>query len=139
MAIIKRLNPKANPNNALQLTQIDNLCCDDTTSVSVSDYTATVAVTAGTTKISAVRLGGTTYTFGNDYDPTQLSGREGIKAGIKASLISAGYTTEGISVEMVSTNLVVILPASSIVANGLNSSGNAFTASNTRTLGFTNA
>lgn len=138
MAIIKRLNPSANKNNALQLTQIDNLCCDDTTSVEVKDYTATVAVTAGTTKISSIRLGSTsvTYAFGNDYDPTQLSGRQGIKAGIEAALVTAGYTTEGVSVEMVSTNLVVILPASSLIANGLNASSNAFVASNTRTLGY---
>lgn len=138
MAIIKRLNPKANKNNALQLTEIDNLCCDDSTSVEVKDYTATVAVTAGTTKISSIRLGSpsVTYAFGNDYDPTQLSGREGIKTGIEAALVTAGYTTEGVSVEMVSTNLVVILPASSLLANGLNASGNAFVASNTRTLGY---
>ena len=138
MAIIKRLNPKANSNNAFQLTQIDNLCCDDTTSVEVKDYTATVAVTAGTTKISAVRLGSpsVTYSFGNDYDPTQKSGREGIKKDIEAALVTAGYTAEGVSVQMVSSNLVVVLPASSLVAVGLNSSGNAFTASNTRTLGY---
>ena len=138
MAVLKRQNPKANPNNAIQLVETDGLCCGDATSVSVSDYTATVAVTAGTPKISAVRLGSPSvnYSFGNDYDPTQKDGRAGIKAGIEAAIRTAGYTAEGVSVEMVSTNLVVKIPASALVANGLNASGNAFTASNTQTIGF---
>jgi hypothetical protein len=136
MAIIKRLNPKANPDNMFQLTEIDNMCCDDTTSVEVKDYTATVAVTAGTTKISSIRLAGTNYPFGTDYDPTQKRDRDALKAEIEAAVVKAGYTAEGISVNMVSTNLVVIALESSLVFTGLNASSNAFVASNTRMLGY---
>lgn len=138
MPIIKRQNAKANPNNAFQLTEIDNLCCGDTTKVEVKDYTATVAVTAGTTKISSIRLGATsvTYAFGNDYDPTQKSQRAALKADIEKTVRDLGYTAEGISVEYTGGNLIVKAVASSLVFNGLNASSNAFTASNTRNLGY---
>lgn len=135
--IIKRQNPKANPNNALQLTEVDNLCCGDTTSVAVNDYTATLAVTAGTTKVTAIRLGGTTFTFDGSYDPTQKRERDAIVAEIKKAIVSKGYTAnEGITVNMVSTNLVVVLKKSALVADWLNTSGTAFVASNAATIGY---
>ena len=137
--ILKRISPKANAANMFQLTEIDNMCCGDTTSVSVSTYTATVAVTVGTTKISAIRIAGTTYTFSGLYDPSEKRYRDDIEAEVKKAIVLAGYTTEGISSTYSGGNYVLVLKDSSVVFNGLNSSGNAFVASGTKTLGYTMA
>ena len=134
--IIKRLNPKANPNNAFQLTQQTNLCCSDDTDVTVVDYTATLAIANdGTTRVTLIRLGGTSYTLGTSYDPNQERDRIALKAEIEKIIRDLGYQVDGtVDVYKSSTNLIIKLVQSTLVANYVNTSGTAFATSNSHTV-----
>jgi len=134
--IIKRLNPKANPNNALQLTQQTNLCCGDDTDVTVADYTATLAIANdGTTRVTLVRFGGVSYTLANSYDPNQARDVAALKEEVIGIIRGLGYQVDGtVDVYKNSTNLIFKLKSSSLVANYVNTSGTAFTSSNSRTI-----
>lgn len=136
MPIIKRLNPKANPNNALQLTAVANLCCGDDTDLTVVDYTATIPVASdGTTRITLIRFGGVSYTLNGSYDPTQAREVTALKADIERVIRELGYATDGcVDVYRSSTNLIVALKESALVANYVNTSGTAFATANSKTI-----
>lgn len=127
--IIKRLSPKANPNNALQLTAETNLCGDGA-DVAIVDYTATVPVIS-TTRVTTIRLGAVDYPLNGSYDPNQPREVTALKTDIERVVRTAGYATSGcVDAKLVSTNLIVTLKDSSLVANTINTT--VFVASNSR-------
>lgn len=132
--IVKRLNPKANPNNALQLTATANLCCGDDADLTVADYTATVPVITAT-RVTLIRLGGVDYALNGSYDPNEPRDVTALKTDIERVVREAGYATDGcVDAYRSSTNLIVVLKESALVANYVNTSGTAFVVSNSHTV-----
>lgn len=124
-AILKRKNADANPNNTLQITELNGICCGDVEKAIVCKYTVTIA-TGSLAAASKISIDGTEYGFGTSIDLTTDVGRTALKAAIKTALASAGYTTDGVDITASGSNVTITTNYSQATFNYLQSSTYAF-------------
>mgnify|MGYP000421303865 FL=1 len=93
--ILKKKNPQASPQNALQIREIDGLCCGDVAKAIVCRYAVEVD-TSSVTTASKISLGGVEFAFGLSIDLTTEKGVMMLVQKIRQALAEAGYTQDGI-------------------------------------------
>lgn len=125
-AILRRKNADANPNNALQIRELDGICCGDVAKALVCKYTVTIPTGTQATA-SKISIDGTEYGFGSAIDLTTDAGRTQLKAAIKTALASAGYTQDGVDITVSGANVTVTTNYSQAVFTFLHSGTYAFT------------
>lgn len=124
--ILKKKNPTASQDNALQIFNKDGICCGDVSPVTVNDYT--IAVNTGTlATLTAIRIAGVTYTLSKTYDLTSTTDHALLVTEIRGILEGLGYSSDGIRTVWATPTLTINVTNSEIVFTGLTSSGNAFT------------
>ena len=123
--ILKRKNPNANPNNALQIVVANGICCGDESPVIVCNYALTFSSSV-LTSVSQIQLGGVTYPFATSVATGTAAGRAALKAAIMQALAQAGYTQDGVTVTANGVNVTVTLSGSEIVAGWLQSGSYPF-------------
>jgi hypothetical protein len=129
--IVKRMNPKANPNNALQLTDDLGWCCDDTAAAPVAKNYKVIVALSPTLRISKISLGGVESALDGSYDPNQPREILELKADIERVVVARGYAVNGcVDAHIQATNLVVELKFSTLVANYINTTATPFVATN---------
>ena len=134
MAILLRNNPEANPNNALQITRADGICCGDETPVIICDYAVTFA-TGTLTAITQIRIDGTTYVFSQSCATGTTAGRAALKVEIQAALKAAGYTQDGVLITVSGSDCTITLAASAAVFEWVQSNTYPFIKSNCQAYG----
>lgn len=125
--ILKLKNPKSNPNNMLQITEIDGLCCGDKNCALVKKYKATID-TSTVTSLSGISLGGIEYGFGTSIDTTSASGLAMLEEKINEQIAKAGYAADGVTYTLDGNTLVIQTYYSQISFDFVNSSPTASTA-----------
>ena len=134
MMILKRKNPNAHRQNALQFTESDGICCADGTNEVVCRYTLTLATgTVGT--LSKIGIDGQEYNFATAVPTTTREGARLVKESIEAVLYQLGYTSDGIGVSLIGTKLIVSTALSLAAFDYLEAAGNAFQKTACRTIG----
>lgn len=123
--ILKRKNPNANPNNALQIVAANGICCGDESPVIVCDYALTFSSSV-LTSVNQIQLGGVTYGFSQSVATGTVAGRAALKAEIRAALAAAGYTQDGVTVTANGVNVTVTLSDSQLVIGWLQSASYPF-------------
>lgn len=123
--ILKRKNPNANPNNALQIVAANGICCGDETPVIVCDYALTFSSSVLTT-VNQIQLGGVTYPFSQSVATGTVAGRAALKTEIRNALAAAGYTQDGVTVTANGVNVTVTLNNSQLVIGWLQSASYPF-------------
>lgn len=103
MAILLKINPEANPDNALHYTIDSELCCDE--NLPKRDYSLVLDTTAaGNDTIDKVGIDGVEYQFTTSYPTTTTAGAEGIKSEIETILKDLGYVNENSGLASVAVN-----------------------------------
>lgn len=126
--VLQRKAPGANPANALQFKEIDQLCCGDSAPVVACKYVVTFD-TDSVTAVDSIRIAGTTHTLSANHDPRYSSGRDALLQDIKDLVESLGYSTKDAFYLTWDddTNVVTIeVHFSELVFNWLESSANEF-------------
>ena len=125
MMILKRKNPNAHRENALQFTESDGICCEDGSNAVVCRYKATID-TGTVTSLSKISIGGTEYNFATAVATGTAEGARKIKESIEGVLYQLGYTSHGIGVTLLGTDLIVETSLSLVAFDYLEVAGNAF-------------
>lgn len=94
--IFKRLSPGANPDNLLQLKELDGFCCGNTQRIVAKKYSVDIN-TANTPTVKKIKLGGAEHSLGLAYDITSETGVKMLIDAIKVVLWKLGYGDDGIS------------------------------------------
>lgn len=123
--ILQRKAPGANPDNSLQFSKIDGLCCGDVTETVLCRYEVTIDVTSVTT-VDDIRIGGTTYRLDANYAMGYKSGRDGLVQNIKDLVESLGYSSAGITSSISGNNFTISIDYSQLDFNWLESSVREF-------------
>jgi hypothetical protein len=126
--ILKHPNPRANPKNALQFTELDRICCDGKKNAIVCRYKATITSVGSTTAVSTISIGGTAYTLPGSYLVAQERYRNELQQAI-VDLVqkTLGYTADGnIFVSYSGTTLTIETDFSNISFDYVNTSATPF-------------
>lgn len=124
--ITRRKSTGANPDNALQFTNLDGICCGDVTQAVVCRYEVTIDITS-VTLVDQIRIGGTTYTLDANYAMGYESGREGLLQNIRDLIEELGYTSkDAISGELSGNNFTITADFSQLDFNWLDAAANEF-------------
>jgi hypothetical protein len=125
--ILRRINPKANPNNALQFTSPDAICCGDSSRIVVCKYGVTIDITSVTT-VNTIRIAGKTYTLDGTYALAQKRERDALIENIKEVVRNLGFQAEEIAYTLSGNNLTISTPLSNLHFEWLQTSANPFLA-----------
>lgn len=91
--VLARKAPGANPDNALQFKEIDQLCCGDSAPVVACKYTVVID-SDSVTNVDSIRIAGTTHTLSANHDIRYSSGRDALLQDIKDLVEELGYSTK---------------------------------------------
>lgn len=97
MEILKRKNPNAHRNNALQLSDTIDLCCGDKAAVVVCQYSLSVD-SGDLASASKISLGGSEYSFAAAVALTATNAAVLLQEAINAAVYAAGYTSDDVAV-----------------------------------------
>ena len=124
MAIIKRINPSANPDNALILGENLELCCGQSDTTLACLYKTTFGV-ASSTVISAIEINGVSSTFANSVNVQNGANTEALIDEIRAVLVASGYDAKDVGTELSGTNLTVQIGFSTARVDSITIGGTA--------------
>jgi hypothetical protein len=124
--IQKRKSSLASRTNALQIVELDGLCCDDNVRAILCTYSATIDVTS-VTSVDNISIGGTVVNFASAAATGTEAGRALLVEHIKTALHSLGYTTDGIELSLDGDNLTITTAYSQVAFDFIQAGGNAFT------------
>lgn len=133
MEILKRKNPSAHRGNALQISEVADMCCGDKAATVVCQYT--LSVDTGTVAAAdTISLGGSQFAFPS-VSLTADNGAELLQEAINAAVYSAGYTGDDIAVSKDGTTVTITTSLSQLEFDYLQAEANSFTATTCQAFG----
>jgi hypothetical protein len=133
--IVKRAAPGANPENALQFTTRDGICCGDATSAVACKYSITFDITS-LTAVDVIRIGGVSYTLDSNYPMGYADGRNGLLENIRELVESLGYSSkDAITGSLSGNNFTISIDYSMLDFNWLDVATREFTPTACKVIG----